>query len=220
MRNTVNSTESEEVRPLPPFSGERPPRGESCCKVSRVSRAYRLTGVDQELKRRYENGGTLHELAGYLNDRLTAVTLDEMEQPPEAEPSTVRAAIAGDTSVAAPRRDDIRATLAAEVDIEILKNSYISHETIRRHLNEHLEVSTSKGGFDTFDEFETALQNYQQQYENGVISALQRAGAKGLIDGSQYRMFSTRVECQQCSKTYRLRELLENRGCSCSAESD
>lgn len=220
MRKPVKSTETEDAPPLPPFSGERPPRDESCCKVSRVSRAYRLTGVDQELKRRYENGSTLHELAAYLNDRLTAVTLDEMEQPPETEPSTARAAIAGDTSVAAPTRDDIRATIAAEVDIDILQNSYVSHETVRRHLNEHLDVSTSKGGFDTFDEFEKALQNYHQQYENGVISALRRAGEKELIDGGQYRMFSTRIECQQCSETYRLRELLENRGCSCSAESE
>jgi hypothetical protein len=181
-----------------------------------VTRAYRLTGIDEELRRRYESGdATLHELAEYVNNRITAVALDALDNPTGTEPSTVRAALRGVESVPATMRDDLRATLAGQLDIDMLTDAYVSHETIRRHLNEHLDVSTSQGGFDTFDELQEALNSYQQQYENGVQGALKRAGEQGMIDGAEYRIFSTRVECQRCSETYRLQELLADRGCDC-----
>lgn len=204
-------------KPVPAVSGEKPSVPEACCKVGRVTEAYRLSGVSEELQRRYETGdATLHELAAYLNDRITAVTLDAVDNPVDAEPATVRAALNGEEGIPATKRDDIRATLASRVDLSVLTDSFVSHETIRRHLNEHLNVSTSRGGFDTFDELESALGAYQEQYENGITSALGRAGRKGLIDGEEYRVFSTRVECQRCSETYRLQELLANRGCDCN----
>jgi hypothetical protein len=206
-------------RPLPTVSGEMPTIPNACCKVQRVAEAYQLSGVDEELKRRYESGeATLHELAKYVNDRITAVTLDAADNPVDAEPSTVRAALNGEEEIPATRRDNMRATFAGRIDLEVLTDSYVSHETIRRHLNEHLDVSTSRGGFDTFEEFEEALGTYQEQYENGVKSALKRASKKELINGDQYRIFSTRVECQHCSETYRLQELLESRGCSCQLQ--
>jgi hypothetical protein len=203
-------------QPIPAVVGEKPSVPDACCKVQRVAEAYRLSGVDEELQRRYETGdATLHELAEYVNDRITAVTLDAVNEPIDSEPATVRAALNGEEGIPATRRDDMRATLAGRIDVEVLLDSYVSHETVRRHLNEHLDVSTSRGGFDTFEEFEDALDAYQEQYENGIRSALERAAKKGLIQGESYRVFSTRVECQQCSETYRLQELLEDRGCDC-----
>lgn len=215
-RMSNNAPSSEYSQPLPAISGERPDVPDACCKVQRVTQAYRLTGVDEELRRRYEAGdATLHELAEYVNNRVTAVTLDALDNPTGTEPSTVRAALSGAESVPATKRDDLRAILAGQLDIDLLTDAYVSHETIRRHLNDHLDVSTSQGGFDTFEELQEVLDSYQQQYENGVRSALERAGEKELIDGKNYRVFSTRVECQHCSETYRLHELLADRGCDC-----
>lgn len=201
---------------IPPVSGAKPDVPGACCKVTRVTEAYQLRGIDYELRRRYENAdATLHELADYINDRITAVTLDAIDNPPDTEPSTVRAALQGEETIPATRRDDLRATLAGQLDIELLTGAYVSHETVRRHLNEHLDVSTSRGGFETVDEFEDALKAYQEQYENGVESALERAGRKGLIDGSEFRVFSTRIQCAHCSDTYRITELLDAGGCDC-----
>lgn len=204
---------------IPPVSGEQPEFPDACCKVERVTAAYHLGGVDYELRRRYQDGdATLHELADYLNDRITTVALDAVDNPVDTEPSTVRAALEGDESIQATRRDDIRATLAGQLDTGLLTRAYVSHETVRRHLNEHLDVSTSQGGFETFEELTEALESYQRQYENGVRSALERASEKGLIEGGEFRVFSTRVECQRCSETYRLRELFDARGCDCGRE--
>lgn len=216
MKESNRGREAGDFETPPPLSGEQPTVPDACCKVQRVTEAYRLTGIDEELRRRYENGdATLHGLAEYLNDRVTAVVLEALDNPTTAEPATVRAALDGDPGIPATERDDIRSILAGQLDVDLLTASYVSHETIRRHLNEHLDVSTSKGGFETFDELQEALASYQKQYENGVSSALERAGKKGLLDGTRYRIFSTRVECQHCSEVYRLQELLDNRGCDC-----
>lgn len=207
---------AEDHRQIPPVSGTKPDVPGACCKVARVTEVYQLGGIDYELRRRYENeDATLHELADYINDRVTAVALDAIDNPPDTEPGTVRAALQGEDTIPATRRDDLRAAVAGQLDIELLEGAYVSHETVRRHLNEHLDVSTSRGGFDTFDEFKEALEAYQTQYENGVESALERAARKGLIDGSDFRVFSTRIQCEHCSDTYRIKELLDAGGCDC-----
>lgn len=202
---------------IPALAGTLPEAPEACCKLKRVTSAYDLAGVDDELRRRYEDGdATLHELAAYVNDRITTVTLEAIGNPRGTEPATVRAALQGEESIPATRRDDLRAAIAGKVDVEVLTGSFVSHETIRRHLNEHLDVSTSRGGFSTFEELQEALESYQEQYEDGIESALQRGGRKGLIDGDTYRVFSTRVECERCSESYRLSELLDSGGCDCT----
>lgn len=206
-------------QPIPSVSGEKPTVPQACCKVQRVTEAYHLSGINDELRRRYESDdATLHELANYINDRVTSVTLGSIENPVEAEPATVRAALSEAEDMPATKRDNIRAALAGRIDINVLIDSFVSHETVRRHLNEHLDVSTSQGGFETIEELQEALDAYQEQYENGVKSALERASKKGLVDGDQYRIFSTRIECQHCSETYRLQDLLERRGCSCQLQ--
>lgn len=204
---------------LPPLSGEPAQVTEACCKVERVATGYALGDIDDELRRRYEaEDATLHELARYVNDRITAVTLESASIDVDAEPATVRAALAGDDHLPVTKRDDIRATIAGGVDIEVLTGSFVSHETVRKHLNNHLDVSTSRGGFETVEELEETLSRYEQQYADGVSGALRRAGEKELIDGTDFRIFSTRVECQHCSETYRLQELVGERGCDCQRE--
>lgn len=212
----LNQNSAEKQITIPPVSGKKPSSADACCKVARVTQAYQLSGIDDELRRRYrDENATLHELADYFNDRITAVAVDVIENPPETEPGTVRAALEGKDSIPATKRDDIRADLAGQLDIDMLTNNYVSHETIRKHLNDHLDISTSKGGFETFDELKEQLESYQEQYENGVRSALKRGSKKGLIEGGDFRIFSTRVECENCSETYRLQELVQKRGCSC-----
>ncbi len=219
MNESTEGHHDGKSQPIPSISGEKPTVPQACCKVQRVTEAYHLSGINDELRRRYESGdATLHELANYVDDRITSVTLGAIENPIDAEPATIRAALNQAEDIPATRRDNIRATLAGRIDLEILTDSYVSHETVRRHLNEHLNVSTSRGGFETIEELQEALDAYRKQYQDGVRSALERANKKEMIDGDQYRIFSTRIECQHCSETYRLQELLENRGCSCQLQ--
>jgi hypothetical protein len=201
---------------IPPLSGEKPSAPDACCKVHRVANAYHLDGIDAELRRRYESqDATLHELAAYINNRITSVTLDVADASFDIEPATVRAALREKESIPATKRDDIRASLVGKINVELLTQSYVSHETVRRHLNEHMDVSTEQCGFDNLDELKEALESYQEQYQNGVIGALYRARKMGLIDGEEFEIYSTTVECTSCSKTYRLMDLVENRGCNC-----
>jgi len=208
----------DDAQSLPAVSGTDPASNSACCKVSRVADAYQLTGIDNELRRRYESeDATLHDLADYVNNRITAATVDAIGNPINAEPATVRAALHGEESISATKRDDIKAAFAGRVHLDILTGSFVSHETIRRHLNEHLEVSTSKGGFDTFEELRDGLIAYEEQYKDGVRSALKRAGKDGMINGEQFVVFSTRIECEHCSEVYRLQTLLDNDGCDCNS---
>jgi len=200
----------------PAVSGTLPQVENACCKVDRVAEAYGLDGIDTELRRRREQSdATLHELAAYLNERLTAVALSAAEIELDAEPGTVHAAVQNSDDLDISLRDEIRGALAGNLDIDRLRTDYTSHETIRKHLNDHLDISTSRGSIETVEELEDALQTYEQQYKTAVASALGRAAERGLLSCGDFRVFSTRVECQECSTTYRLEELLANGGCEC-----
>lgn len=200
----------------PAVTGAAPAASNACCKVGRVAEAYGLEGLDAELQRRREqNGATLHELAGYLNERVTAVALGAAEVDLDAEPGTVHAALENSDDLDIGRRDEIREAVAGNLDIDRLRTDYTSHETVRKHLNDHLGLSTSRGSIGSAEELEDALRTYEQQYEAAVASALERAAEQGFLSGGDFRVFSTRVECQNCSTTYRLDELLANGGCGC-----
>lgn len=200
----------------PAVTGTAPTADNACCKVERVAEAYGLEGLDAELRRRREqNDATLHELAAYLNERVTAVALSAAGVELDAEPGTVYAALENSDDLDIGRRDEIREAMAGHLDIDRLRTDYTSHETIRKHLKDHLDVSTSRGSIETVQELEDALQTYEQQYETAVASALERAAERGLLSGGDFGVFSTRVECRECSTTYRLDELLASGGCDC-----
>jgi hypothetical protein len=200
---------------VPPVTGERPSAPEACCKVARVTEAYGLAGVDLELRRRHADGATLHELAAYVDERLAAATLRAVDRDVDADPGTVAAALRGDDGVPVETREAVGEMAAGTFDADRLRTDFVSHETVRRHLNDHLDVSTSRGGIETEADLREALEAYQRQYRDSVASALSRAGEQGLIDGEEFRVFSTRLECTGCGRTYRLRELLAAGGCDC-----
>jgi hypothetical protein len=189
---------------------------DACCKVTRVAAAYELENFDEELRRRREHeGATLHELADYLNNRLTAVSLEEADVDIDAEPATVRTALVEDEVLPIGRRNSIREAVVGSVDIEQLTGDFVSHETIRRHLKDHLDISTARGSIETKTELENALNSSEKQHQEMIVGALRRAGDRGIITGTDFRVFSTRVECRHCSTTYRLQELIDNCGCDC-----
>ena len=202
----------------PAVTGSTPQADDPCCKVERVAEAYGLDGLDVELRRRHEQSdATLHELAAYLNERLTAVSLRAAGIDLDAEPGTVQAAVQNSDELDIGRRDEIREAVASELDISRLRTDYTSHETVRKHLKDHLDISTSRGSIESAQELEDALRTYERQYGTAVVTALERAVDQGLLSGGEFRIFSTRVECRSCSTTYRLEELLASSGCDCQS---
>jgi hypothetical protein len=136
----------------------------------------------------------------------------------DADPATVYAALMSDSGLPAQRQDSIRETLAGRLDLERLQTDFVSHETVRKHLKNHLGIDTSRGGFESQEELREALETYQRQYRDAVEGALQRAARAGLLDGTEFRIYQTRVECVDCSRTVRLSELIENGGCECNSD--
>lgn len=203
----------------PPVTGETP-SGDYCCKVSRVGNAYGISGLDTELRRRREAAdATLYDLVEFINTRLTTAALTDGSVDTDADPATVYAALVGDSEISATRQDSIRETLAGRLDLERLQTDFVSHETVRKHLKEHLGIDTSRGGFENVEELREALETHQRQYRDAVEGALQRAAREGLLDGTEFRVYQTRVECGDCSRTHRLTELIENGGCECNSDS-
>jgi len=153
-----------------------------------------------------------------MNTRLTAKTLEATEIDVSATPWTVRAALVGDDSVPASRRDSLQEALVGRIDIDQLTGDFVSHETVRRHLKDHLGVSTSRGGFESASDLEAALETYQRQYVNAVEGALERATRNGIIAGESFSVYRTRIECSACGTTYRLEDLLAAGGCDCNSD--
>jgi hypothetical protein len=205
----------DEPETVPAVGGEPPSVPDACCKVGRVAAAYGLDGLDTELRRRHADGATLHELAAYVDERLVAATLRVAAVAVDADPGTVAAALRGEESVPVETRERVGEAAAGAFDADRLRTDFVSHETVRRHLNEHLDVSTSRGSIESEADLRAALEAYQSQYRESVANALARAGEQGLVDGGDFRVFSTRLECGDCGQTYRLQELLAAGGCDC-----
>lgn len=208
----------QQSKSVPAITGESLSLQDGCCKVGRVAAAYDLNGVDTELRRRHADGATLHELAAYVDERLTAATLQAAGVDIDADPGTVAAALRGEEDVPAQLRERVGEVAVGMFDTDRLRTDFVSHETVRQHLKNHLDVSTSRGGIENERDLREALDAYQTQYRESVASALARAAEKGIIDGEGFRVFSTQLECGNCGRTYRLRELLEAGGCDCEAK--
>lgn len=192
-----------------------------CCKIGRKAGQYDLDGLDADLIGRYETQeGSLRELAQYINVSILEKVLADIDADIAGDPESIYMTMSGDDADPT-RQTTIRDQLIyAGVDVDDLERDFVSHQSVKKHLNSCLDVDTARDGVESIEEARELIEWARSRDEQIITKTLERLRridvlSTGPIDVTH----SVSVTCGDCQRTYDILELLETGGCDCDLSS-
>jgi hypothetical protein len=102
------------------------------------------------------------------------------------------------------------------IDVEDLKSDFVSHQTVKNHLSNCLDVDTSRGGIESVKEGRAKLAWATDRHRTVVESVLRQLDRGGQVSVADYDITkTTSITCRDCETTYRIDEFLKRGGCEC-----
>jgi len=194
---------------------------EQCCKVGRVADRWSLPDLDDALARRHEAGDGLRDLAEMVNRRVLEDAVTGADADVIGDADALYATITGE-DVSAGRRAEVRAQLSnAGVDVLGMEDDFVSHQTVKSHLNDCLGIDTARS--QPLDrERATGTVEWARSRSEAVIErTIERLRASDELEtGSLSVTHTVRITCEDCGQTYRQDELLASGRCDCAAGGD
>lgn len=198
-----------------------------CCKVARLAADANLSALDEELVTRRRDDESLRDLAAFVNDRIVEAALEDADIDVGATPTQVRLALADDGSGAADLTVSERERIAAKldrspVDVDALETQFVSHETVRTHLTDHLDVDTSREpNSATVEETREMIASIRERDASIVEQALHALRRDDRLEsGPLDAALTVRVTCTACGQAYAVDELLDEGGCACGGSAE
>lgn len=192
---------------------------EACdCKVGRSIETYGLDDLDEQLRReRADADASLRSLADLVNTQILRAALATADADVVGDAESVYGALTGE-SVPPERRADVRDQLQfAGVDVDDVESSFVSHQTVRSHLRECLSVDTGRDGVGTVEEGREVIEWARRRDEEIIDRTLSRLRrVDELAIGELEVTHAITVTCADCDDSYRVTELLDRGGCTCS----
>lgn len=187
-----------------------------CCKVTRVAAEYHLSDIDERLLRHRDQDESLRELATYFNKQVLSAALTSATREIVGDADQIYDAIAGD-DVNRSRRAELRSKLSQNgVDIDDFENDFVSHQTIRNHLHDCLEVDTGRTSTVDLEGGRKTIEWAQARSEGVIEETIRRLRSANEISSPPTEITqSVRVGCTACGSTYPIAEFLAKRGCDC-----
>jgi len=197
-----------------------------CCKVQRAAAAFAISDTLDELVTARREGASFRDLATQFNTRVVERVLGEAD----VDGRSVHAALTGediagdvyevlgasrDSDI---RRAELRARLSdAGVDVDGLESAFVSHVTVRSHLQECVGVEPEQSP-PPFEQTVNTAKGAQTRASNVVQSTVDRAVRHGQLQAGDLDVeVLVRLTCHDCGDTFYLSELLEQRQCSCGS---
>ncbi|MFP8954865.1 rod-determining factor RdfA [Natrialbaceae archaeon A-arb3/5] len=192
-----------------------------CCKVGRTIAVYDLYDFNDELKRRKESGSSLRSLAEFMNTRVVERALEEAAVDIVGDPVDIYEKLTSD-EVRSSQRKELESKLQQQgVDIEQLQSDFVSHQTMKWHLNDCLDIDTSRAASIDFNRERGTIEWSQARCENVISQSLSRLQqADELQTGSLHITQTVRVTCTDCNRTYKINDLLAERTCECYTDDE
>lgn len=189
-------------------------------KVGRLIARYGLDDMPRRLERYWQGDGverrSLRELATRFNERLTRAAMEEAgSNPLDGEAANLYGLL---TSEDASDADRIRAERRLErdgVDMDDLRDSFVSHQAIHTYLTSVRDQEYETQDIDVEERVETVqrLISRTRSVSADTVEALDRTGE--LTIGEFDVTADVRVSCRNCDSRYEISGLLQRGGCAC-----
>lgn len=189
-----------------------------CCKVGRNIQRYELEGLNDELRERREGAdASLRALADHVNERILSVAMNRASVNVVGDAASVYEVLTGE-DVDPGRRADVRDQLLfAEVDLETVTDDFVSHQTIKTHLTDCLDIDTSRTGVESLSEAREVIEWARSRDEEIIEKTLARLRRIDELEtGDLDVTHSISVHCEDCGAVYRMEELLDGGHCKCA----
>ncbi|QZA88266.1 hypothetical protein K0C01_10820 [Salinarchaeum sp. IM2453] len=197
------------------------------CKVCNAIEKYGLSGFDEKLiNKRTVEEMSLRDLTDYTNKEILRVGLSDSTIQSTAN---IYGSLPGNNAVetiyqllhdkdgTADQRARIRTQLQQEdIDIGSIESDWVTHPTIRKHLQECLDVDTSRTVEITISDGVDTIEWGRTRCRGVVDQTIQRLMSADKLDIDSPRVtVDIQITCEQCNRTYRPDELLESGTCDC-----
>ncbi|MDS0261277.1 hypothetical protein NDI56_17905 [Haloarcula sp. S1CR25-12] len=192
-------------------------------KVARLIDAYDLAPIGADLEAAWlgEDGErrSLRDLADRFNRALLLAAIrDAGMDIVDGEARNYYRLLTAD-DVSAGTRVEARNRLAgAGVDVDALREDFVTYQAVRHYLTEVRGASYEPEGTNTVDSERTVLERLQSRVETVVRDTVDRLGTAGKLSVGEYRVFvSVDVLCQDCGGQYSVGALLDRGHCDCDS---
>jgi hypothetical protein len=193
------------------------------CKIGKVARERDLDDLNSHIRRWYvEEDESLRAVARKVNVHILSTVMNDIGGRGLGPPETVYEALVSeeaDATTTATVRDKLS---FLGVNVDTLTEQFISHMTVKQHLNEFLDVDTSYTGAtdppDVLDHITDRLDIVENVIDRGIHRLLE-AGNIRLPDDYTITV-TARVRCHECARTTPPQELIRTGGCDCTVQDD
>jgi hypothetical protein len=193
------------------------------CKVDYVSQKHDLKQLDDRIRRRRENEDySLRDLETYVNSRVLRAAMERAGMSVlEGRAEDYYERLANEEEDSLKHKEARRHLRDAGVAVDEVMDDFVCYQTVRKHLNECLGISTS-------EEYEPDLRKSRNQIgamkaraESVVHTEVDRLWRHGVLAiGEPDVIVSVKVRCSECGRVYSPATLFDNQGCTCSSISE
>lgn len=193
-------------------------RGTDGCKVDRMADKYGLHGIDEELRRRHADEESLRALQRFLNARILERELQDAGADPLGAPADIYDQLVDDDTDAG-KLASLEAKLRQRgVDLEAVRNDFVSHVTVGTHLNDCLNRSTEREPDVTPRSATETIAWSRTRMERIVAETLGRLENTDQLDIADPTVAgSITITCEECGSTHTPRELVDRGSCDCES---
>lgn len=188
------------------------------CKVGRVAERRGLTDVDRELvdRRTREDGASLRDLAAYVDRAVLRAAMEEAGMSPLAgEVRNLYRLLTDDSASSADRTRARRRLERAGVDVEAVRDDFVSHPTVGKHLRECLDLQEPEEP-DPVASARERIVKMQSRSEAVVRTAVEGLADRDHVDGGDLTVvLDARVVCESCGTQHPVESFLDRGGCDC-----
>lgn len=196
------------------------------CKIGKAISTYSLDHLNERLiSERKSNDRSLRDLKDIVNKEILRA---EIQGSVELSEKLLEISSGGNITdniyktltndnVDPDERARLRTRLSqTDINISSIESSWVTHPTVRTHLNQCLGVDTSQDVDLTPQEAIDTIEWTRTQSQKVTEQTLDRLHSAGQLNTDKYGVtIQIRVSCPDCNQTYRPDELIRQRRCQC-----
>lgn len=205
-------------------TGDSPP----CCKIGRGIQKYDCSDLNDRLVEAYTiNDASLRDLERIVNESFIRAVLDDIDDSDfrrlgdavTTTPSELLDVLTGDDKSERARAETILDQ--AGIDVEALRSDFVSYRTVKKHLNQCLDVDTSRKAPEPVSrtDAQDTIEWAETRCERVVDRTIERLQAThdDIPASNTSVSVSTRVTCSDCGVTKPVTAYITD-GCDCRGQ--